>query len=222
MPVSQMLTDFYKKYFEGTKTNCVFIPHSLDYIPREVSALESKKIISIGRLSPENGFDDLLDVFKIVNNQKKDWKLDIIGDGVLKNHLINKVKEYSLQNNVIIHGYKDKDFINKQLSSSSIYVMASHEESFGLVLIEAQSFALPCIAFDSAKGACEIIDDKVNGYLIKDRSKKDMADKIIKLIDDIEVRRDMGRHSRENSYKYSKDNISYMWFEFLQYISSKQ
>ena len=218
MPVSQMLTDFYKKYFEGTKTNCVFIPHSLDYIPRE----ESKKIISIGRLSPEKGFDDLLDVFKIVNNQKKDWKLDIIGDGVLKNHLINKVKEYSLQNNVIIHGYKDKDFINKQLSSSSIYVMASHEESFGLVLIEAQSFALPCIAFDSAKGACEIIDDKVNGYLIKDRSKKDMADKIIKLIDDIEVRRDMGRHSRENSYKYSKDNISYMWFEFLQYISSKQ
>ena len=222
MPVSQMLTDFYKKYFEGTKTNCVFIPHSLDYIPREVSALESKKIISIGRLSPEKGFDDLLDVFKIVNNQKKDWKLDIIGDGVLKNHLINKVKEYSLQNNVIIHGYKDKEFINKQLSSSSIYVMASHEESFGLVLIEAQSFALPCIAFDSAKGACEIIDDKVNGYLIKDRSKKDMADKIIKLIDDIEVRRDMGRHSRENSYKYSKDNISYMWFEFLQYISSKQ
>ena len=72
MPVSsQMLTDFYKKYFEGTKTNCVFIPHSLDYIPREVSALESKnnfdwKIIS------EKGFDDLLDVFKIVNNQKKD------------------------------------------------------------------------------------------------------------------------------------------------------
>ena len=44
MPVSQMLTDFYKKYFEGTKTNCVFIPHSLDYIPREVSALESRKI----------------------------------------------------------------------------------------------------------------------------------------------------------------------------------
>ena len=113
MPVSQMLTDFYKKYFEGTKTNCVFIPHSLDYIPREVSALESKKIISIGRLSPEKGFDDLLDVFKIVNNQKKDWKLDIIGDGVLKNHLINKVKEYSLQNNVIIHGYKDKEFINE-------------------------------------------------------------------------------------------------------------
>ena len=93
--------------------------------------------------------------------------------------MINKVKEYSLQNNVIIHGYKDKEFINKQLSSSSIYVMASHEESFGLVLIEAQSFALPCIAFDSAKGACEIIDDKVNGYLIKDRSKKDMADKMI-------------------------------------------
>lgn len=222
MPVSQMLTDFYKKYFEGTKTNCVFIPHSLDYIPREVSALENKKIISIGRLSPEKGFDDLLDVFKIVNNQKKDWKLDIIGDGVLKDQLINKVMEYSLQDNVTLHGYKDKEFINKQLSNSSIYVMASHEESFGLVLIEAQSFALPCIAFDSAKGACEIIEDKVNGYLIKDRSKKDMADKIIKLIDDIELRRDMGRYSRDNSYKYSKNNISSMWFEFLQCISSKK
>ena len=61
---------------------------------------------------------------------------------------------------------------------------------------------------------------------MKFKTNRTMAEEIEKpviiLIDDIEVRRDMGRHSRENSYKYSKYNISYMWFEFLQYISSKQ
>ena len=114
-----------------------------------------------------------------------------------------------------------KDFINKQLSSSSIYVMASHEESFGLVLIEAQSFALPCIAFDSAKGACEIIDDKVNGYLIKDRSKKDMANAILELIDNLELRRSMGEKGRDNACKYSKENISAMWFDFLESLLNK-
>lgn len=221
MPVSQMLTDFYKKYFIGKKTSCIFIPHSLDYIPEEVSALKNKKIISVGRLSPEKGFEDLLDVFKIVNDKRKDCELHLIGDGELKEDLIKKIDEYSLQDNVILYGYKDKEFINSQLLSSSLYVMASHEESFGLVLIEAQSFGLPCIAFDSAKGACEIIDDKVNGYLIKGRSNSDMANAILEIIDNLELRMSMGAKGRDNACKYSKEKISAMWFNFLNSLLNK-
>ncbi len=99
--------------------------------------------------------------------------------------------------------------------------MASVEESFGLVLIEAQSFGLPCIAFESAKGACEIIDDKVSGYLIKDRSKVDMANAILELIDNLELRRSMGEKGRDNACKYSKENISAMWFDFLESLLNK-
>ncbi len=220
IPVSKELTDFYSGYFKNTNTKCMFIPHSLDYIPEEESSLKGKNIISIGRLSPEKGFDDLIDVFKIVHENRQDWKLNIIGDGTEKDKLIRKIKENYLEENVILHGYRDKQYINDQLMNSSIYAMASHEESFGLVLIEAQSFGIPCIAFDSAKGACEIIEDEVNGYLIKDRFKQNMADKVIELIDNKKLRITMGSKGRENSNNYSKENISKKWLDFLAKIDN--
>ena len=68
---------------------------------------------------------------------------------------------------------------------------------------------------------CEIIDDKVNGYLIKDRSKKDMANAILELIDNLELRRSMGEKGRDNACKYSKENISAMWFDFLESLLNK-
>lgn len=216
IPVSQELTNFYLKYFKNTKTKCMFIPHSLDYIPEEESSLQGKNIISIGRLSKEKGFTDLIDVFKLVYEQNQDWKLNIIGDGNEKNAIREKIKQYSLEESIVLHGYKDKEYISNELMKSSIYAMPSHEESFGLVLIEAQSFGVPCVAFDSAKGACEIIENEVNGYLIKNRSKEDMANKILNLIEDISLRESMGKRSRQNSYKYSKQTVAKQWFEFLE------
>ena len=218
MPVSKGLTDFYEQYLNKTKTKCVFIPHSLDYIPENTSNLEQNNIVSVGRLSPEKGFLDLLDVFQLVIKERTGWNLNIIGDGVEKESIEEQIKEYGLQDNVFLHGYQNKEYINKQLLKSSIYAMGSYEESFGLVLIEAQSFGIPCIAFDSAQGSQEIIDDNVNGYLIKNRSKEKMASKIIELIDDKNLRKSMGDSSRVNSLKYSKENVSRMWFEFLENI----
>lgn len=218
MPVSKELTEFYKKYFKGKKTKCEFIPHSLDFIPKEKSSLEERSIISIGRLSPEKGFDDLIDVFNIVSNQKTDWKLNIIGDGSDRKNIEERIKKYKLEDRVILHGYQNKDYIDNQFMKSSIYAMGSHEESFGLVLIEAQSFGIPCIAFNSARGACEIIEDYQSGYLINNRNKKDMAEKIIKLIDDIELRKSMGVKSSKNALTYSTENVSKRWFDFLDMI----
>ncbi len=216
MPVSKELTQFYKKYFENKNTECIYIPHSLDYIPKESSKLNSKNIISVGRLSKEKGFDDLIDVFNLVLKERQDWTLNIIGDGEEKELLENKIRDYDILDKIILHGYQNKDYIENIMIQSSIYAMASHEESFGIVLIEAQSFGVPCVAFDSAKGVLEIIDDNVNGYLIKNRDKKEMANKLIELIDNENLRKNMGQKSKVNSFKYSKENISKQWFDLLE------
>ena len=216
MPVSKELTNFYKEYFKNKKAKCIYIPHSLDYIPEETSNLEYKNIISVGRLSKEKGYDDLIDIFKLVIEKKPDWKLNIIGDGDQRSILEDKIDKQDISSSIILHGYRDKKYIESMLLKSSIYAMASHEESFGIVLIEAQSFGLPCIAFDSAKGALEIIENNINGYLIKNRDKQEMANKLIKLIENKELRDSMGKESKKNSYKFSKENISRQWFDFLE------
>ncbi len=216
MPVSEELTLFYSKYFNNTKTKCLYIPHSLDYIPNSSSILQNKSIVSVGRLSKEKGFEDLIDVFYKVVKNRTNWILNIIGDGEEKEKIEKKIKSYDISKNVILHGYKDKNYIGDMLLNSSIYVMTSYEESFGIVLIEAQSFGVPCVAFDSAKGACEIISDNIDGYLISNRDKEEMASKIIELIDNEELRLKMGEKGKNNSLKYSKENISKEWFNLLE------
>lgn len=216
MPVSKELTNFYSLKLKNTKTKCIYIPHSLDYIPKKTSNLESKNIVSVGRLSKEKGYEDLIEVFKLVMIKKPDWTLNIIGDGDERTALEKQIEKENMMTNVILHGYKDKNYIGDMLLKSSIYAMASHEESFGIVLIEAQSYGVPCIAFDSAQGALEIIENDKNGYLIKNRNKQKMASKIIQLIDDKELRDNMGKKSRENISKYSKENISKQWFKLLE------
>jgi glycosyltransferase involved in cell wall biosynthesis len=184
MPVSEELTKFYTKLLKGYRTKCIFIPQALDYIPKVNSKLDKKSIISIGRLSKEKGFVTLINIFKLVNDKYPDWNLNIIGDGIERQNIEERIKIHNLEGKIIMHGYRDRKYIEEELLNSSIYVMTSFEESFGLVLLESQSYGIPCIAFDCAKGATEIIKNNENGYLIKDRNIEDMAIKISKLIDD--------------------------------------
>lgn len=217
MPVSKQLTKMYIEKLKGTKTECIYIPHCLKYYPEETSKLTSKNIVSVGRLSSEKGFLDLIDVFEQVNNKNPDWHLHIAGDGVQKDEIIKKIQEKHLENNITVEFKSEKD-LRELFLESSIYVMTSFHESFGLVLIEAESFGIPLLAFDSAKGPQEIIKNGKNGYLIPNRNIKQMADKVNQLIYNDSIRIEMGRMSRKMSDAYKMENVEEMWYEFIEKI----
>ena len=210
--VSESLKDFYAKKLNNTKCKCIYIPNSLDEIP---SKLDTKNIISIGRLSKEKGYVDLIEVFKYVSLKYPDWKLNIIGDGLEREKIEERIKTYKLENNVILHGYRDKKYINKQLSKSSIYVMSSFTESFGIVLLEAFSYGIPCVAFDCAQGAHDLISNNWDGYLISNRDKEKMAKKIIDLIKNDNRRIIMGNNAHKKSLKYTSDIVKKSWIDIL-------
>ncbi len=210
--VSNDLKNFYEKFL-GSK--CIHIKLSLDKIPEITSSLDNKEIISVGRLSPEKGFLDLIDVFKLVNEKYPDWHLNIVGDGIEKEKIEEKIKIYNLDKSITMHGYKNKDEVNEILNKSSIYVMTSLSESFGLVLIEAMSFGIPCIAFDSAQGALEIIDENT-GFIIKDRNINEMSNKIIYLIENEKERKKLGKSARDKSLLFEQKNIKNNWLELLE------
>lgn len=221
MPVSQELTDFYANKLKEASVKCKYIPHSLDYIPGKVSDLRKKNILSVGRLSPEKNYSELIEVFRELCEDNAEWTLNIVGDGVEREKLISLIKEYHLEKRVVLHGFKDKKYIEKLMYQSSIYIMTSLTESFGLVLIEAQSYGLPCIAYDCAQGAREIIGNGVNGILIPDYSRDKMVHECKKMMKEYEYRRMIGEKGRLSIQKYSSDCVKTQWFGFIDSIKSK-
>jgi N-acetylglucosaminyldiphosphoundecaprenol N-acetyl-beta-D-mannosaminyltransferase len=212
IPSSKYITDDYKEFYKRLKVNILYLPLAIDYIPKSLNKLDIYNIISVGRISPEKGFLDLVDVYKLVKEKNKKIKLNIVGDGVQFKELKKYVKDNKLD--IILSGFKNSDELKEEYSNASLYVMTSFEESFGLVLLEAMSYGIPCIAFDSAKGACEIINSK-NGYLINDRNKEDMAKKILDYFD-IKEHGKMSMEARNTAVKYSYENVSGMWNEFIK------
>ena len=214
--VSDSLRKFYKKQLADTKCKCFYIPNMLDSVPDQLSKLNEKRLISVGRLSREKGYEDLLDVFKLIHQEEPSWRLDIIGDGAQKNLLGDRIFNEGLKECVTLHGFQDKTFINNLLSKSSIYLMTSVTESFGIVLIEAMSYGLPCVAFDSAEGATELIQDGVNGYLISYRNKEEYAKKVIELIRNKKLRTKLGSAGRKTSLNYTGDKVKHDWIKLLK------
>ncbi len=209
MPSSMYLKNDYDKFLKGMSVKVKYIPLTIDKI-NECNKLDNYNIISVGRLSKEKGYDDLIDVMKLVRLKSEKIKLTICGDGPEKNHLQELIdNEYTLWEHVKITGFLDQYELDKYYKNASLYVMTSHEESFGLVLLEAMSYGIPCFAFDSALGACEIINNK-NGKLIQNRDKEKMASEIIKYF------------KEKNNYdtiktieKYYVENVKKEWKKFV-------
>ncbi len=209
--VSLGLKNFYEEMLKGEMCRCVYIPNSLDSVPLKPSNLSSKRMISVGRLSKEKGCEDLIQVFNKFKSFDDEWTLDIVGDGVLRENVEELILKYNLEDRVFMHGFRDKKYINDLLSKSSIYLMCSYTESFGIVLIEAMSYGIPCVAFDSAEGALDIITDCENGFLISNRDYDEMALKMKFLASDYDLRRKMGKKALETSLKYTSDVAFLKW-----------
>lgn len=214
--VSKDLKNYYEKRLKDNKCECVYIPNMIENIPERKSTLKKPNMISVGRLSVEKGYIDLLKIFNQIAKKYNDWHLDIIGDGDEREKLEKYIQDKKLQNQVTLHGFQSKDYIDKMLHQSSIYLMTSYTESFGIVLLEAMSHGLPCIAFDSAEGAREIIKDGESGWLIKNRDFDKYERAISTLIENQNMRKKMGKSGALLVNMYSKDVVMEMWFHLLE------
>ena len=214
--VSPSLKDYYQEKLKDTKCECVFIPNVIDDIPKYV---EHKKIyhklVAAGRLAPEKGFSDLIDIIDIVRKDIKNIKLDIYGDGELRDELEEKIKRLGLEKNVKLCGFMDYDKLLKEMYNYDLYVMSSFTESFGLVLIEAMSRSLPCMAFSDADGAKYLLSNDV-GILIDNRDKEAYAKEIIKVLKDVKVVNKYAKKGYEKSKEYLLDNVKEDWLKLLK------
>lgn len=211
--VSEELKDYYKPKLKNTK--CVYIPNVIDKLPKKRNIKINNTLVSVGRFSKEKGFIDLVDVINIVKNKIPSIKLYLIGDGEEKEYIEEKINFLNLKDNIILCGFCNSNEVEEYMNKANIYLMSSYTESFGIVLIEAMSHSLPCIAFDSANGAKNLLNND-NGILIPNRDKNLMAEKIIKLLKDNNYINIISNNGYIYCQQFLAKNIKNKWLNLLK------
>lgn len=208
--LSKSLHKFYTKLFSDDKVECECIEHFVN-INTNVQEKRDKSVISVGRLSYEKGFNELLDIAK----SSKDIQYSLIGEGSERDLLEQRIESEYIDN-VNLLGSMSFDQITQKYLRNSIFLMTSHSESFGLALIEAMACGLPCIAFDSAKGPKEIIEDGVNGCFVSNRDVSKMADIIKELLNNENELERLREGAFETANKYSYDKFKRKWLDIVK------
>ena len=214
-----LLTQRDKLYANYSTSVCV-IPNFIPQLPPQVSNLETKQVISVGRLDRNKNFRDQILAWKIVQAKHPDWKLMIYGEGEERENLQKMIEKENLIDKVFLCGVSD-DIYTKYLNSSML-LFTSRAEGFGMVLIEGMSLGLPCISYDSPCGPSEIIKSNNNGYLLDMDDWKGLADKILFLIDNPGIRKQMGRNARITAQMYTQSMVMPHWIELFKKMKNKK
>lgn len=142
------------------------------------SNLNSKIVLAVGRLVYEKGFDLLLDSWAKLK-AKEEWNLTIVGSGVELDNLSDQAKILGIESSVSFVPSTNK--IEEYYQKASFFCLPSRIEGFGMVIIEAQFFGLPVIAFDIETGPKELVVDNT-GYLVTPYDTQNFSEKMFKLM----------------------------------------
>lgn len=211
-----VLTKNDRLQWEQTHLNILQIPNPNPLQNDTISTLEAKRVISVGRLDAQKGYDMLVDTWALVNSRHPDWVLDIFGEGEWELMLTNRINKLNLTEKIKLCGLTSDVMAN--YLESSIYVMSSRYEGFAMVLIEAMSCGLPVVSFNCECGPSEIITNGVNGFLIAPNNIQQLAHKICLLIENEAIRKQMGIEANKSVNQYLKETVMLQWVELFDCI----
>lgn len=208
--LTESLKNDYTNFLKANKhTKILVVPNILKPTNNIHSDLNNKNIISISRLHKGKKIDELINIFSQLKD--KDTKLYIIGDGEEKENLKNLVLDLNLQDRVIMTGYLNKDEQLEYLKNSSVYAMTSISEGLPMVLLEAMSFGIPCIAYKTDSGVADIIENNKNGFVIENRNINEYIEKLNLLLTDVKLKENMSKECIKTCKKYSENEIIKIW-----------
>ncbi len=171
---------------------------------------EKKKIITIGRLEIQKGFDLLIQAFGMVHDQYPAWELVIWGEGHERSALEALCAHLKLETHIHLPGLTKN--VIQALSEGSLFVLPSRYEGFPNSLCEAMAVGLPPIAFDCVSGTSDIIRNNIDGLLVlPTQNINALSHAILRLIQNVELRQQYGNRAKEILDRFSLEKILDQW-----------
>lgn len=192
------------------------IPNAANFIAENYSDCSAKRVIAVGRLDYQKSFDRLIMAWEKVVQKRPDWRLDIFGQGEWKEMLQKMIDDRGLQDVVRVNAPTKN--IGKEYSESSMLVMSSHYEGFPMVMVEAMACGLPAVSFDFKCGPKDIIKDGENGVIVPDGDIDALAEAMMKLMGDDELRKRMGEEAKKVVETYSEEKVMSKWMKLYEEV----
>jgi glycosyltransferase involved in cell wall biosynthesis len=188
-----------------------FLPHGVDtevFNPSfkssewkdSIGCKDKKVILYSGRLVWEKDLKTFADTYNIIHNKRNDAVFVLAGDGPIRSELKEMMPD------AIFLGYQSGNNLSTAYSSSDIFAFPSTTETFGNVTVEAMASGIPPVCVREG-GAYGIINDGVTGLIAEPHNAQSLADKIMYLLDNEEMHKDIAKNALEFSRTQSWDNI---------------
>lgn len=205
----------------GNLPNIEVIPNAAMHVSDAYSDVMNKRVIAVGRLDYQKGFDRLIQAWELVQYTGKftDWKLDIFGQGEWREMLQQMIDKAELQNTVCLN--RPTKQIGEEYVKSDMLVMSSNYEGFPMVMIEAMACGLPVVSFDYKCGPKDIIQTGINGLLVPNGDIQALADAMMKVMEDEAYRKMLSQNARKVVDTYSEQAVMSQWIRLFTSITAK-
>lgn len=205
----------------GNLPNIEVIPNAAMHVSDAYSDVMNKRVIAVGRLDYQKGFDRLVQAWQLVRHTGKftDWKLDIFGQGEWREMLQQMIDKAELQDSVRLN--RPTKQIGEEYVKSDMLVMSSNYEGFPMVMIEAMACGLPVVSFDYKCGPKDIIQPGINGLLVPNGDIQALADAMMKVMEDEAYRKMLSLNARKVVDTYSEEAVMAQWIRLFTSITAK-
>jgi glycosyltransferase involved in cell wall biosynthesis len=189
------------------------IPNTVRDLGDVRADLSAKRILTAGRFTRQKGYDRLIKTWEMIADKHPDWELRICGKGPWQNKLELMIERRGLGGSVTLAGPSTD--LGAEMAQASIFVLSSRWEGLPLVLIEAMSVGMAIVSFDCPTGPAEVVDDHVNGLLIRPRKMEVLAAGLSEMMSDEELRRRCAAGAVETAREYSMELVGPRWESLL-------
>ncbi|MCM3668082.1 glycosyltransferase [Mesobacillus maritimus] len=206
----------------GMISSYTVIPHAAKQVDlqRVQNDYNPHVAVTLARYDNQKRLDEAVRAFKYVVDNIPDAEFHIYGFGPKEDELKRLISSLDLEKNVLLKGFTDNPTYTYQTASCSI--LTSDYEGFGMVLTESLAAGTPVVAYDIKYGPRDIVRDGVDGYLVDKGNKKELAKKIVKIMNDDNLRMKMSKKALEVTERFSEHNYESQWLNLFNQLENEK